>query len=227
MAKVEINCPKCGRGHNVEESWLGRKGRCKKCQNVFVLAKPQPPEVRQADQPSVVRADVAAIDARPNRNFATEEVVPAEWQPGDVILDLYEVQEVFESGGMGLVYKVHHKGWNLPLAVKSPREEWFQTEDDKQNFEREAETWVNLGLHPHIVSCHYVRRLGGIPRLFAEYMEGGSLEVVLNTDAIPIRQRKPSIPPKLAKVIDEALVDKPQINVKTARELRRALEDGV
>src|SRR5262249_54131232 len=44
-----------------------------------------------------------------------------------------------------------------------------------ENFEREAETWVNLGLHPHAVSCYYVRRLGGIPRVFAEYAEGGSL----------------------------------------------------
>src|SRR5205085_1333981 len=43
------------------------------------------------------------------------------------------------------------------------------------DFEREAETWVNLGLHPHVVSCFYVRRLGGIPRVFAEYVAGGSL----------------------------------------------------
>src|SRR6185503_4715365 len=34
---------------------------------------------------------------------------------------------------------------------------------------------VNLGLHPHTVSCYYVRQLGGIPRVFAEYVEGGSL----------------------------------------------------
>ena len=44
-----------------------------------------------------------------------------------------------------------------------------------ENFEREAETWVNLGLHPHAVSCYYVRRLGGVPRVFAEFIEGGSL----------------------------------------------------
>ncbi|MSR64890.1 MAG: serine/threonine protein kinase [Verrucomicrobiae bacterium] len=34
---------------------------------------------------------------------------------------------------------------------------------------------MSLGLHPHIVSCYYVRRLGGIPRVFAEFVEGGSL----------------------------------------------------
>ena len=42
-------------------------------------------------------------------------------------------------------------------------------------FEREAETWVNLGLHPHVVTCHYVRRVDGLPLVFAEYVDGGSL----------------------------------------------------
>ena len=82
---------------------------------------------------------------------------------GDVILDLYDVKQIHESGGMGLVYRVHHRGWNMDLAVKSPRREYFQTEAQKENFIRECETWINLGLHPHIVSCHYVRTLGGMP----------------------------------------------------------------
>src|SRR5208337_511708 len=90
--------------------------------------------------------------------------------------DLYEVKHVFEGGGMGLVYRVHHRGWNADLAVKSPRANYFQTEAQKENFTRECETWINLGLHPHIVSCHYVRTLGGIPRVFAEYVEGGTLK---------------------------------------------------
>jgi len=97
------------------------------------------------------------------------------WKPGDVVLDLYEVREVFTSGGRGLVYRVRHRGWNMDLAVKCPRPEFFQSEQDKADFEQEAETWVKLGLHPHLVTCHYVRRLGGIPRVFAEYVAGGSL----------------------------------------------------
>ena len=109
------------------------------------------------------------------REWASEANVPATWEPGDVILDLYEVKQVFTSGGMGLVYHVHHRGWNMDLAVKSPRPQYFQTEAHKENFVREAETWVNVGLHPHIASCYYVRTLGGIPRIFAEYVEGGSL----------------------------------------------------
>ena len=129
------------------------------------------------------------------------ETIPPVWQIGDVILDRYEVRQIFTSGGMGLVYRVHHRGWNMALAVKSPRPEFLQTEPQIESFQREAETWVNLGLHPHIVSCYYVRRLGGIPRIFAEFVEGGTLADWILTRRIKIvalrllnywlRRRKP------------------------------------
>jgi serine/threonine protein kinase len=102
--------------------------------------------------------------------------VPLVWNVGQVILGLYEVRRVHETGGMGLVYRVRHRGWQTDLAVKTPRPEFFRTEADISAFERECETWVTLGLHPHIVSCYYVRRLGGVPRVFAEYVDGGSLQ---------------------------------------------------
>jgi len=108
-------------------------------------------------------------------NHSDPENVPAVWQIGDVILDRYEVKQVFTGGGMGLVYRVHHRDWAMDMAVKSPRPEFFQSQQHIENFEREAETWVNLGLHPHTVSCYYVRRLGGIPRIFTEFVDGGSL----------------------------------------------------
>ncbi|EFH88145.1 protein kinase domain-containing protein [Ktedonobacter racemifer] len=97
------------------------------------------------------------------------------WQQGDVLLEQYEVLGTLGEGGMGTVYKVHHRGWNIDLAVKSPQPEVFVRADGKENFIREAETWVNLPLHPHIVSCYYVRLIDEIPRIFAEYVAGGSL----------------------------------------------------
>lgn len=99
-----------------------------------------------------------------------------EWRVGDVILDTYEVKEVFRGGAMGLVYRVFHRNWNVDLIVKTPRKEYYDTETHKQNFIREAETWIDLGLHPHIVSCYYVREIDSIPRVFAEFVEGGALK---------------------------------------------------
>jgi WD40 repeat protein/serine/threonine protein kinase len=101
--------------------------------------------------------------------------VPVNWSVGDLILGLYEVKQVFTAGGMGIVYRVHHREWNTDLVVKSPRPRYFQTQSQIENFTREAETWVNLGLHPNIVSCYYVRTIDGTPRVFAEYVSGGSL----------------------------------------------------
>lgn len=146
MPPLAAPCPHCRHRCLADPSAVGRKMRCPRCDAVFVFTP--------------------ADDA---------EQVPAVWNVGDVLLDLYEVREVFTSGGMGLVYRVRHRGWDIDLAVKCPRPEYFRDDRDKEKFEREAETWVKLGLHPHTVSCYYVRRLGGVPRVFAEYVGGGSL----------------------------------------------------
>jgi WD40 repeat protein/serine/threonine protein kinase len=134
-----------------------------------------------ASQRPEADAGVAQTVAAPQEKDAEqireeEKDVPAEWEEGQTILNLYEVKKVHTGGGMGLVYKVHHKNWNTDLAAKSPRANYFKTEVQKENFIRECETWINLGLHPNVVSCYYVRNLGGIPRVFAEYVEGGSLK---------------------------------------------------
>ncbi|WP_178379837.1 WD40 repeat domain-containing serine/threonine protein kinase [Cryptosporangium aurantiacum] len=76
---------------------------------------------------------------------------------------------------MGLVYQVRHLQWDVDLAVKSPRTEMFRSAADRERFTVEAQTWVSLGLHPHVCACHYVRVLDDVPLVFAEYLAGGSL----------------------------------------------------
>ncbi|MGW2778663.1 protein kinase domain-containing protein [Streptomyces olivaceoviridis] len=98
-----------------------------------------------------------------------------DWRVGDRVLGVYEVTGALGQGGMGRVHRVRHLGWGTDLAVKSPRPELFRDEADQERFVREAETWVGLELHPHLCGCHYVRTIGGVPRVFAEYVDGGSL----------------------------------------------------
>ncbi len=98
-----------------------------------------------------------------------------EWQIGETILDLYTVKGILGVGGMGTVYRVYHKHWQIDLAVKTLLPKLMHKKIARENFEREAETWVNLGLSPHTVCCYYVRILDGIPRVFSECIEGGSL----------------------------------------------------
>jgi hypothetical protein len=51
--------------------------------------------------------------------------------------------------------------------------------------------------------------------------------VVLQAKAVPIRQRVPAIPARLAAVIDKALIDEPEIGFKSAAEFRAALKEAL
>jgi hypothetical protein len=53
------------------------------------------------------------------------------------------------------------------------------------------------------------------------------IRVVLNTAAVPIRQRDPKIPKRLATVIDEALIDQPRIAITSAADLAAALREAL
>ncbi|KAL1110026.1 hypothetical protein AAG570_014176 [Ranatra chinensis] len=96
-------------------------------------------------------------------------------QKGTTLLGVYQIEQAAIPGGMGKVWKVRHKGWDVALALKQPRAELFQTAQQKTDFIHECEAWMHLGLHPHIVSCYYIREIQGIPTIFSEWMEGGSL----------------------------------------------------
>ncbi len=98
------------------------------------------------------------------------------WRVGEVVFDLYEITSLLGEGGFGTVYGARHQGWQLDVAIKVPKPDLIASAENRDRCEQEAETWVNLGLHPHTVSCYYVRRWQGIPLIFAEYVEGGSLQ---------------------------------------------------
>ncbi|MGW4244280.1 protein kinase domain-containing protein [Nocardia sp. NPDC004722] len=105
-----------------------------------------------------------------------------EWVRGEVVADRYEVTDVITAGGMGVVYRVFHRDWGIDLAVKAPRASSFTDPEIIASFEAEARAWLELGEHPNVVACTYVSRYRGLPRVFAEWMPGGSL-----TDAIENR----------------------------------------
>ncbi|MFF4834864.1 protein kinase [Streptomyces sp. NPDC001315] len=110
-----------------------------------------------------------------------------QWRRGDVVLGLYEVLDVLESGGMGLVYRVRHRSWSTDLAVKVPRPELVATSAGGSGFEREAGTWVGLGPHPNVVACLYVRRVEDVPCVFAEWVGGGSLAELVRDKRLYVR----------------------------------------
>ena len=95
---------------------------------------------------------------------------------GSLLLNTYRIDSDPIHGGMGSVWRVHHTNWNADLAMKRPQAKLFQSEKQKEAFIHECESWINLGLHPNIVSCYYVREIDGVPTIFSEWMENGSLK---------------------------------------------------
>ncbi|MBV9514054.1 MAG: protein kinase, partial [Mycobacteriaceae bacterium] len=75
-----------------------------------------------------------------------------------------------------------------------------------------------------LASCLYYMLTGQPPRQFSDSADPA--DVVLSTAAVPIRERNPRIPQRLAVVIDAALIDNPRIGIGSAAELSSALHDA-
>ncbi|MCM2257353.1 MAG: protein kinase, partial [Vicinamibacteria bacterium] len=199
MSVVAAICPGCGyRSERVPAHLVGRDVACPRCKRRFRLeldASPAAttPELPAATTPEAPLATTpeAPLATTPEGPLPTTPESPAVprlapppadgWRVGDVVLGLYEITAVLGQGGMGRVYKARHRGWDLDLAVKSPLPRLLEAAGGAEAFEAEAETWVHLGLHPHVVPCYYVRRVDGIPRVFAEFVDGGSLHDWIRT----------------------------------------------
>ncbi|MBM3302447.1 MAG: protein kinase, partial [Deltaproteobacteria bacterium] len=102
-----------------------------------------------------------------------------EWRVGEVIENLYQVMDI-KQGGMGSVYVVRHRRWNSMMAIKSLLKRLRKNEEDRALFVKEAETWIDVGFHPNIAACYYVRTIADSPRIFIEYVDGGSLNEWFN-----------------------------------------------
>ncbi len=133
------------------------------------------PEATAAEDPWSALLGAAREEAsRQAEEPAAGTVGP--YQKGSVLLDTYRIESDPIEGGMGSVWRVRHTGWNVDLAMKRPQAKMFANESSKQGFIDECRNWINLGLHPNIVSCYYVREIDGVPAIFSEWMENGDLE---------------------------------------------------
>jgi serine/threonine protein kinase/streptogramin lyase len=124
---------------------------------------------------------------------------------GQVVLGVYVVQETLGRGGLGQVFKVRHQEWQRELALKLP---YRSVMEDKyfQSLKNEAETWVALGMHPHVVTCYYVRPLMGVPSIFMEYVAGGSVkDLAESRGGEPSRLQRGDELQRTLKILDLAI----------------------
>ncbi|MBP3557016.1 MAG: protein kinase [Thermoguttaceae bacterium] len=164
------------------------------------------------DEPSALADDFDETgdgDALPSE-FADAKFPPPPpgvWRAGERLVGgAYQVlplapDKLYAEGGVGVVQRVRHVEWGVDLVVKSPKPAVVATEAGKESFEQECRTWIGLGLHPNIVSCYFVRRIAGIPRLFAELAPDGTLRDWIADGRLYVGTQREA----LARVLDVAI----------------------
>jgi serine/threonine protein kinase len=108
----------------------------------------------------------ASKQARASQNIG-------DWNPGQVLMDDFIVEQTLGEGGMGKVYLLRSKSTGSQFAVK--RAKGLEA-DQRKKFLAELQTWIDLPEHANLVPCRFFRTLGDEVLIFAEYVEGGSLQ---------------------------------------------------
>ena len=96
------------------------------------------------------------------------------YKMNEIVSGRYHILADPMSGGFGRVYRIRYIDWDMELAMKQPHEKIPGSKKQKM-FISECRNWFNLGVHPHIVRCHFVREVNGTPSVFSEWIEKGSI----------------------------------------------------
>jgi serine/threonine protein kinase len=100
----------------------------------------------------------------------------------------YEVIEELGAGSMGAVYKARDPMMARDVAIKTIVPHIIggpQADEFRERFFREARAAGRLA-HPGIVTIHDVSEQDGIPFLVMEYVQGRTLQSVLESERLPI-----------------------------------------
>lgn len=100
------------------------------------------------------------------------------WPVGKILPGGYRVAGHLGQGGMGTVYRVERR---ISLkthqyAVKTLLPKISDHAGRRRDFLRELRTWIDLPDHPNLVSCRFFRTMENTLTIFAEYVDGCSLD---------------------------------------------------
>ena len=112
-------------------------------------------------------------DGRQNAGFS--------FAAGDVVDQKYEILELLGEGGMGAVYKAHHKLLDKIVALKTFKTSQID-EETIARFQREARALAKLS-HPNVVQIFdYGTTESKMPYYTMEFLEGESLADLLKRE---------------------------------------------
>ncbi|MGC9536088.1 protein kinase domain-containing protein [Streptomyces sp. UG1] len=174
------------------------------------------PGTRRTSCPST-SGTTAPATATVTRGLVHRDVKPANillGAPGadgrqQVKLADFGLAKAFELAGLSGHTRTGAMGGTIPFT---PRAQLL----DYKYAGPEVDVWATA-------ACLYWLLTGATPRDFPP--DRDPVAIALREPVVPVMDRDPSVPPGLARVVDEALVDTPAIAVRTARELARALRE--
>ncbi|HZT85310.1 MAG TPA: protein kinase [Gaiellaceae bacterium] len=109
-------------------------------------------------------------------------------QPGDLIADRYELEELVGTGGMSSVFRARDRQLDRRVAIKILHEHYAGDPEYLERFRREARAVARLS-HPNIVTVIDRGADGGRQYIVFEHIEGENLkELVLRTGRLPVRR---------------------------------------
>ena len=109
-------------------------------------------------------------------------------QPGDLIADRYELEELVGTGGMSSVFRARDLQLEREVAIKILHEHYAQDPEYLERFRREARAVARLS-HPNIVTVIDRGDDEGRQYIVFEHVEGENLkELVLRSGRLPVRR---------------------------------------
>jgi serine/threonine-protein kinase len=109
-------------------------------------------------------------------------------QPGDLIADRYELEELVGTGGMSSVFRARDRQLERRVAIKILHEHYADDPEYLERFRREARAVARLS-HPNIVTVIDRGDDEGRQYIVFEHVDGENLkELVVRSGRLPVRR---------------------------------------
>ena len=149
-------------------------------------------------------------------------LVHRDMKPANLFLSNTGSKPVVKIADLGLAKAFKSAGLSgLTATGSAAGSPWYMSKQQVINFKYakpEVDVWGLAATLYHMLTGYF-------PRDFPK--DRDPWLVVLQDPPVPIRQRNPSIPARLAEVIDSALIDTPAITFTSAADLKRELEKAL